>query len=137
MSRQDHDAIEAVVLDFFRLVDMGRADETLALFTPDATVTFAPGSPKPGTIAGPDIAAAMTARAAQKEVTTRHVVTNFHIERRSEGRTICSSLLTLYRTDAGRSKAFPPTIADVEDVMEQSDGRWRIAARTITPIFVG
>lgn len=137
ISREDREAIEAVVLGFFRLVDQGRADETAALFMPDATITFAPGSPKPGTIAGPDIAAVMTARAVQKDVTTRHVITNFHINHEAGGRVVCSSLLTLYRTDASRSQAFPPTVADVEDVMEEGDGLWRIAARTITPIFTG
>ncbi len=59
-------AVRLSVMDgihhFFDLVDTGRASATVALFHPDATLTFGPGSPQPGTIAGPSIKSAMEAR---------------------------------------------------------------------------
>jgi ketosteroid isomerase-like protein len=128
-------AVTDVVHRFFHLVDAGRAAETAALFTPDATLTFGPGAPKPGTVAGADIPAAMTARQAQTHVTTRHVLSNLIVTPQAEGAIAVRSLLTLFRSeDAGRD-SYPASVADIDDLLVRTGDGWRICARTITPIF--
>ena len=82
---EDRLAAGDVVRRFFWLVDHGRAAETAALFARDGSLTFGPGSPKPGTIAGADIAPAMAARQAQLNVTTRHVLTEAHVAGKADG----------------------------------------------------
>lgn len=136
LSPQDNHAIRSTVLRFFRLVDEGRADETIGLFASDASITFGAKAPKPGNIQGDAISDAMRARATQTDVTTRHAISNFHIESTEDGCVICTFLLTLYRTDSGRENPFPPTVADVRDVLsKQAGGEWKICERTINPIF--
>lgn len=128
-------AVTDVVYRFFQLVDDGRAAETAGLFTADATLTFGPGAPKPGTIAGGAIPAAMTARQAQPHVTTRHVLSNLAVTVQPDGAIQVRSLLTLFRSeDAGRD-SYPASVADVEDVLVLVEDGWRIRTRKITPVF--
>ncbi len=124
-----------VVHLFFQLVDEGRAAETRHLFTPDATLTFGPGAPKPGTIAGSDIPAAMEARQAQAHVTTRHVLSNLAVSRIAKGEIQVRSLLTLFRSENESRDTYPASVADIDDRLIQTAEGWRIRARTITPIF--
>lgn len=128
-------AVTDVVHRFFQLVDDGRAAETAGLFTSDATLTFGPGAPKPGTIGGADIPIAMAARQAQTSVTTRHVLSNLAVSARPDGTLTVRSLLTLYRSDGEGRDSYPASVADVEDVLVQVDDGWRIRARTVTPVF--
>ena len=120
---------------FFQLVDDGRAAETGRLFTADATLTFGPGAPKPGTIAGPDIAAAMVARQAQRHVTTRHVLSNLAVAAIGKDEVQVRSLLTLFRSETEGRDSYPASVADVEDRLVRTGDGWRIQARTITPVF--
>lgn len=135
LDRDEHDAAAGVVLAFFRLVDQGRASETVELFEDDASITFAEGSPQPGTIRGGAIGVAMRAREGQRQVTTRHVITNIHITRNEDGSLQCRSLLTLYRSEDGTLSPTPRTIADVDDRLVQVGTTHRIASRVITPVF--
>ena len=132
---EDRLAAGDVVRRFFWLVDHGRAAETAALFARDGRLTFGPGSPKPGTVAGADLAPAMAARQAQEHVTTRHVLTETQVAANDDGSMTISSLLTLFRSeDAGRD-SYPMSVADIEDVLVREDGAWRIRTRTISPVF--
>lgn len=132
---EDRFAVGDIVRRFFWLVDHGRAADTATLFTRDGSLTFGPGSPKPGTIAGADIAPAMAARQAQANVTTRHVLTEAQVIGNDDGSITVSSLLTLFRSeDAGRD-SYPMSVADIEDVLVREDGAWRIRTRTISPVF--
>jgi ketosteroid isomerase-like protein len=124
-----------VVRRFFWLVDHGRAAETAALFARDATLTFGPGSPKPGTIDGADIAPAMAARQAQSNVTTRHVLTETQVVGNADGSIEMSSLLTLFRSDDEQRDSYPVSVADIEDVLVRENGAWRIKTRNISPVF--
>lgn len=135
LAQADRDAITDLVHQFFWLVDHGRADETGALFAPTAALTFAPGSPKPGTLEGPAIAEAMKARAAQREITTRHVLSNITLTPRPDGQVEGYLLLTLFRASAANPPPDPAAVADIEDVYVKTAEGWRIARRVITPIF--
>ena len=69
-------ALSSKSLEFGYLVDHGRASECSTLFTPDAKLIFAAGSPRPGTIEGIEaIRAFLASRQAQLQVTTRHQAT--------------------------------------------------------------
>jgi hypothetical protein len=135
ISVDDRLAIIEVIHKFFWLVDHGRAGETAGLFTKTARLTFGPGAPKPGTIQGPDIPAAMTARAKQVEVTTRHVLSNIRLTPNADGSVSACSLLTLFRSDSAARDSYPASIADIEEVFVRGDGDWYIQERTILPIF--
>ena len=132
---EDRLAAGDVVRRFFWLVDHGRAAETAALFARDGSLTFGPGSPKPGTIAGADIAPAMAARQAQLNVTTRHVLTEAHVAGKADGSIAVSSLLTLFRSEDEGRDSYPVSVADIEDVLVREDDAWRIRTRTISPVF--
>jgi hypothetical protein len=131
---EDRAAIADMIHLFFRLVDQGRASETAALFAPSARLTFAAGSPKPGTIEGDAIAGAMAAREQQVDVTTRHVISNVITSMRSDGSVDVNYLLTLYRSErVGEQCAI--TVADIDERVVRHGESWRIAERTIMPVF--
>jgi hypothetical protein len=131
----DRQGIVDVVLRYFWLVDHGRADETIPFFSSQATLTFGPGAPKPGTIEGPAIAAAMTARAKLTSATTRHVVSNILMHGHGVAEIDCSSLLTLYRSDDESRDSYPASVADIQDRFVRENGAWKILQRTISPVF--
>src|SRR3546814_1922124 len=112
--------------------DVCSSDLTAALFARDCSLTVGPGSPKPGTIAGADIAPAMVARQAQLNVTTRHVLTEAHVAGKADGSIAVSSLLTLFRSEDEGRDSYPVSVADIEDVLVREDGAWRIRTRTIS-----
>jgi len=132
---EDREAITDLMYSFYRLVDQGRADETAALFTDTARLTFGPGAPKPGTTEGPAIAALMAARAKQTHVTTRHVLTNIVLWCRLDGTVEGHSLLTLYRSETEGRDSYPASVADIAEVFVRGTDGWRIQERTISPIF--
>lgn len=135
MDFADRFAASDLVQHFFLLVDQGRAAETAALFTHDATLTFGPGSPKPGTVAGEAIPGAMVARQAQTHVTTRHVLSNIAVTSRADGGLDVYSLLTLFRSEDDTCDTIPASVADIRDVLVREAAGWRIASRLISPIF--
>lgn len=135
MDGQDRNRIEQLLYRSFWLIDHGRAAECAALFAPDASLTFGPGAPQPGTIHGPAIATAMAARQAQVAVTSRHILSNIIVEDEGEGRATMRSLLTLFRTDTDDRRPIVKSVADIEDAVVKMGGEWKIAARTIQPIF--
>lgn len=120
---------------FFFLVDMGRAADTAALFAADGTLTFGPGSPKPGTVEAPGIAAAMTARQAMTHVTTRHVLSGQTATPQADGSVLVYSLLTLFRSEDESRDTVPASVADIEDVLVRDGDGWRIRSRTVLPVF--
>ena len=135
LSIEDRFAATDVVRRFFWLVDHGRAAETAALFARDGSLTFGPGSPKPGTVSGADIAPAMAARQAQTHVTTRHVLTEAQVTGHADGTITISSLLTLFRSEDEGRDSYPVSVADIDDLLVREDGVWRIKSRTILPVF--
>jgi len=132
---EDRFSVVDIIHKFYLLVDSGRASETAALFTTDAALIFGPGSPKPGTISGEAIAAAMRDRQRLADVTTRHVISNVALTPGSEARIGAHYLMTLYRADGGPRTTLPAFVADVDEVFQKTPEGWKIAERTITPVF--
>lgn len=132
---EDRQLIIDVLHRFFWLVDHGRADETADLFTEDATLTFGPGSPKPGTIEGAAIRPAMAARAAQTAVTTRHVLSNVALNPGEDGSVAVYSLLTLFRAEDSSLDITPASVADIDEIYIREGTAWKIRSRVISPIF--
>ena len=124
-----------LVTRYFDLVDRGLASGTADLFASGGTLTFGPGAPNPGTIAGDAIRAAMTARQAQTHVTTRHVLTNVIVAGQDDGSLIVRSLLTLFRSDDETRSTAIASVADIEDHLVTEAGEWRILSRLISPVF--
>ena len=135
ISADDRQAIVDLIHRYFWLVDHGLADQTAACFTATAKLTFGPGAPKPGTIEGSAIGAAMVARSKQIEVTTRHVVSNIALAVIDGSRVRAYSLLTLFRSADASRDTYPASVADVDDIVVRDADTWRIQERTISPIF--
>lgn len=120
---------------FFNLVDHGKAASTVSLFTDDASLTFGPGSPKPGTIVGPAIREAMAAREQQTSAFTRHVVTNIIFAPANDGSVSANYILTLFRSDDETRSSVPAFVADVAETWVANGPDWKLAQRTISPTF--
>lgn len=135
LALEDRQAIEDLIHRFYWLVDEGRASEGATLFTADASITFGPGAPRPGTTSGADLGPMLVARQAMTHVLTRHVLSNLQMEPCADGSVIVRLLMTLYRTEDGTRAPTPNTIADVTEVVVRDGGAWRFARREIRPIF--
>ncbi len=135
MDASDRTAIEELLYRSFWLIDHGQARTCADLFTTDGKLTFGAGAPKPGTIEGGDIAAAMTARQAQTGVTSRHILSNVIIVQVDQDKATMLSLLTLFRTDTDDLRSEVKSVADIEDVVVRHGPEWKIEHRTITPVF--
>ena len=130
-----HDALVAITVRTFWLIDNGRAAEVASFFAPDGSLTFGPGAPKPGTLSGPAIAAAMQGRQDDVAAVSRHVLTNFVIEPQSDGRVVVRSLMTLFRTATGDFSPQVRTVADLIDTFRSGSEGWVIVDRAILPVF--
>jgi hypothetical protein len=135
LSPADHIAIAELLYRSFWLIDNGRASEVAGFFTPDGSLTFGPGAPKPGTLSGEQIGQMMTAREAQKQVTSRHVLSNVLIAPQGNDRVELRALMTLFRTESDQLVSDVASVADVVDTLVRSGGEWKIEARLIQPIF--
>jgi hypothetical protein len=135
ISERDRLQITELIHRYFWLADQGLADQIPSLFTDDGRLTFGAAAPKPGTLSRAEIGSAMHARAQQKHVTTRHVVSNILLHALDANTISSSALLTLYRSEDSNRDSYPKSIADVEDVFVRNGGDWRISRRTISPIF--
>lgn len=131
----DHADLVALVIRSFWLIDHGRAAEVAAFFTPDGSLTFGPGAPRPGTITGPAIAQAMQARQDDAAATSRHVLSNFLVEPQDDGSVVVHSLMTLFRTATDDFSPTVRSVADMVDTFALHGGDWRIVERLILPVF--
>lgn len=125
------DAIHA----YYHFIDSGHASKVAGLFAPAGTLTFGPGSPKPGTIDGDGIASAMRAREAMTMAFTRHAVTNITLAGVDGDTVTARHMLILFRSDDESRSTLPVFVADVEDRWVRSGEHWKIAERTILPTF--
>jgi hypothetical protein len=135
LSAEDRFSLLDLIHQFYRLVDSGRASETAVLFSADGSLTFAVGSPKPGTIRGAEIALAMRDRERLTDVTTRHVISNVVFAQESDGKISAHYLMTLFRADTGPRTTVPAFVADIDEIFMRTDDGFRIFSRTVTPVF--
>lgn len=132
MSAEDRAEVEALLAAWAHCIDSGHATEAIGLFTADAEQTLPSGTSK-----GLDaIRAGLQRRQALTTRTTRHLVSNLLLQPPDGGQRLRGRwVLTLFRSDQAERPATIQLVADVEDVYVQVDGRWKVARRTLTPVF--
>lgn len=135
LSSDDRFALIDFIHKFFELVDSGRASETADMFSAGAKLRFGPGSPKPGTLVGDEIASAMVSREKLTGTTTRHAISNICLLSESDSQVQARYLLTLFRSDAEPRTSYPAFVADVEEVLVRETTGWMISTRIVTPVF--
>lgn len=121
---------------FYDLVDSGRAGASADLFHADGTLTFGPGTPQPGTIAGSNIRTAMQAREELKSAFTRHFIGNIVFDRISRSAADVRYLMILFRSDDATRVALPSIVADVTENWVRDEDDFRIMSRMIVPSFL-
>ena len=129
MARIDIDALN---MEFMYQLDGGNHQVLADFFTEDGSLGIAGGERAVGRAA---IAKRYAARPAGR--TTHHVSSNLRLAFDSPTRVRGVRTLTYYATDGMASKAAAPLgVADYSETYERgSDGAWRYAARTVTPVF--
>lgn len=132
MASEHRAQIEALLAAWAHCIDSGRATDAIGLFTQDAEQTLASSTSK-----GQDaIRAGLERRQALTGRTTRHLVSNLLLQALDGGQRLRGRwVLTLFRSDSAQRPATIQLVADVEDEYAQVDGNWRVARRTLTPVF--
>ena len=133
----DRVAIEQLVIEYYYLLDHGRATEIAALFTPDAVFD----NPNMGLRAvGREAIAAYYARRAAEPRTTRHISTNLRLVFETSDRASGTRTILYYRGD-GDTPPFPAepgSVGEYREVFQRgADGKWRFASRKSQLLFVG
>lgn len=127
---EDRTAIWNALHLFYSHADHGRYEDAAALFLPDGELTFGLGAPKPGTLKGPQILDALSARRVNGHPVQRHSASNVMIDNDGDN-AAAKSLLTIYRFEQGPTAAL---IADVEQVWKRHQGEWKLAGMRILPV---
>lgn len=125
-------AIEALSTEYSWLIDHGYADQAAELFTDDAVLS-AGGTDVSGIS---DIRRHLEQRARNREIRSRHVVSNIRLLSEGSGQVRGTSIMSIYRNtvESGRPQLI---IGDVEDLYRRgADGRWRLAQRKLAPTFL-
>lgn len=135
MSPDVHQQIEALLAQWARCIDTGRASEAIDLFTEDAEQRM-PSGTATGRAA---IGAGLARRQAMQSRTTRHLVSNLRLEPIADTTQQLAGhwVLTLFRSDGTECPAVVQVVADIDDLYQCHAGRWQIARRVVTPIFGG
>ena len=117
-----------LAVDSYRLIDLGRAADTAALFAEDAQYV----TPL-GTMRGrAQIASAMAKRQADTARRTRHVLGSHSVRSIDASTAEANFVLTVYVLSDPDDVRLPPSVlADVTDRYAMDDGHWRIAHRTL------
>jgi ketosteroid isomerase-like protein len=124
--------IEALSTEYSWLVDHGQADQAAGLFTNDAVLS-AGGNEVSGIV---DIRRHLLERANNRNIRSRHVVTNIRLLAEGPEQVRGTVIMTIYRSigESGRPQVI---IGDVEDLYRLgTDGCWRLAERKLAPAFV-
>lgn len=125
-------AIEDLATEYCWLVDHGYADQAADLFTDDAVLST--GASQASGIA--DVRRHLEQRTQNREIRSRHVVSNIRLISESTGQVRGTIIMTIYRS-MGESARPQMVIGDAEDVYRLgADGRWRFAERKLVPEFL-
>lgn len=125
--------IESVLTEWAWLIDQGKANRASALFAPDAQQQIGDII----TTGIESITQGLDRRAAMKERTSRHVISNLRLTSTTDGQVDATWILTLFRSDDSSKPAKPMMIGDVWDTFINEPDGWKIKSRKITPIFEG
>ncbi|MET0455998.1 MAG: nuclear transport factor 2 family protein [Mycobacterium sp.] len=127
-------AIQALVFEFARRIDVDAAVDNELLFTEDGYFEY-DGRGERGRAA---IKAAYDRRRALGRRTARHVFTNLVVARGGDAIVRGSSIMMLFGADEPPPVNFaaPIVVADVADEYAVVDGTYLFGRRTIHPVFV-
>lgn len=124
--------IERLSTEYCWLIDHGYADRAAELFTDDAVLSG--GGNAASGIA--DIRKHLEERAQNREIRSRHVVTNIRLVSEGSGRVRGTAIMTIYRS-IGESAPPQLVVGDIEDLYQLcADGCWRLAQRKLVPTFL-
>ena len=133
----DRVAIQQLVIEYYYLLDHGRATEIAALFTPDAVFD----NPNMGLRAiGREAIAAYFDRRAAEPRTTRHISTNLRLVFETPDRASGTRTILYYRGDGDNPPfpAKPGSVGEYSEVFQRGeDSQWRFASRKSQLIFIG
>ena len=131
----DRVAIERLVIEYYYLLDHGRASEIPALFTSDAVFD----NPNLGLRAvGHAAIRAYFAQRATELRTTRHISTNLRLVFETPDRASGTRTILYFRGDGGTPPfpAEPGSVGEYREVFQRGkDGRWRFAFRQSELLF--
>ncbi|WP_433566704.1 nuclear transport factor 2 family protein [Nocardia sp. CA-151230] len=119
----------ALLHQMYECVDGGRAEEALALFSPDA-VFQTPLRVNRGT---EEVRAALEKRGAQHDRRTRHVVTNVRMWASDADEVQLTGTLLLFVL-SDPDPLVPSRIAQLQDTFVLRGGRWLIKSHGSTPL---
>lgn len=127
-------ALEDLNSAFTYHLDHDEVDALVALFTDNAVYTHG----RRRSEGKAEIAALFRSRTAAGPRTARHIQSGLRIEIESAARARGTSVVLTFAADGEPPlRAVPHLVADFDDVYERGpDGRWRIAERHISRIFV-
>ncbi len=125
----DAAACRALLVDFLTAIDHGRASEALDLFTPDASFATDDGQLR----GHGEIAAFLTAREAETDRHTAHLIGNDIVNRTGHDELELKAMLVLHRR-AHDGRWHIERILDTTQGFQRTIAGWRITARTTTPL---
>jgi hypothetical protein len=130
-------ACERLLLEFIRTLDLGDPGDVADLFTPDGVWEWPAGN---RAIRGREqLRAYFAGRPADRM--SRRLLTNILVEVESPARARATSYLVTYRVDGHPGEMVPPpapaNVGHYEDELEQHDGHWLLARRSLVLPFGG
>ena len=135
--------IEELLVESAYLLDRGRFEELVALYTEDCEIRRLPPPFTGGEFAVIRGRGALAESYAGPEWprtprTMRHVITNVRLTPQADGRVGATSTWTGYRHEGeGLSVSSPMAVGDYEDELRRDgNGRWRIHRRKIVIAFL-
>lgn len=126
--------VEALLHEYYYLIDHGEAESVQHMFTPDAVLRIVSREPLRGRAA---IAEHYANRS--KALVTRHVTSNLRVRHLGPDHVEALRVITYYRgltTDGpGPYPATPAVVEYTEELVRGDDGRWRFTSRKSIPLF--
>lgn len=119
------------------LIDHGKASQVTGFFYEDAILKFGERAPNPGVLSGiEDIKRFFDAREANKELVTRHLLSNIGIKFIADDTVDVNYILTVYRCNNPERDIEAVFIADVEECFSlDPQGEWKIKSRFVDPVL--
>jgi hypothetical protein len=130
------DHLVSLIVDSWRAVDVPAEDDMAAYFTADGVFDLGGAARFAGRAA---IQASLRQRTARGPRTSRHVTSNYRCTLDGDDRAAVEYLICTYGADGEPVVPLegPTAVGDMrDDFVCDADGRWWIASRVFTPVFV-